>query len=204
MKTVELFEYDRKFLPKTVAGIDEAGRGPLAGPVVAACVIMPLNEIIDGINDSKKLGENKRERLYALITEKAVAYGVGIAEREKIDEINILNATKLAMKSAYENMGVMPDIVLVDAVKGLDISCECVPIIKGDATSYNIAAASVIAKVTRDRLMRGYAEMYPEYDFSRNKGYGTANHITALKRFGKCPIHRNTFIKNFIGEQGNE
>ena len=152
MKTVELFEYDRKFLPKTVAGIDEAGRGPLAGPVVAACVIMPLNEIIDGINDSKKLGESKRERLYALITEKAVAYGVGIAEREKIDEINILNATK----------------------------------------------------VTRDRLMRGYAEMYPEYDFSRNKGYGTANHITALKRFGKCPIHRNTFIKNFIGEQGNE
>ena len=135
--------------------------------------------------------------MYEDIITTAIAYGVGIVDNEVIDKINILNATKKAMKEAYESMNSVPDILLVDAVKELDIACKCVPIIKGDAKSYNIAAASIIAKVTRDRLMRDYAVTYPEYGFANNKGYGTAVHIAALKQFGKCPIHRDTFIKNF-------
>ncbi len=194
--------HDVEYTPKTVAGCDEAGRGPLAGPVVAACVIMPLGDYIDGINDSKKICENRREMLYDKIINSAVAYGVGIADSVRIDEVNILNATKEAMRIAYSEMKVKPDILLIDAVKGLGLDCECVPIIKGDATSYNIAAASIIAKVTRDRIMRSENEKYPEYGFAKNKGYGTAEHIAALKRIGACPLHRRTFIKNFFG--GNE
>lgn len=194
--TYRLFEYDKEFDCR-VAGMDEAGRGPLAGPVVCACCIMPLDFMIDGINDSKKLSEKKRESLYEEIVSKAECYGVGIIERDVIDEINILQATKLGMKRAFENMKSSPDILLIDAVK-LDLPVKMRSIVKGDAKSYNIAAASVIAKVTRDRIMRDYDKMYPEYGFMKNKGYGTKAHIEALRKVGKSPIHRISFIKNLV------
>ena len=190
--TSELFEFDKNYNVR-VAGMDEAGRGPLAGPVVCACCIMPLDSMIDGINDSKKVSEKKRELLYEQIIAKAVAYGVGIVDSETIDKINILQATKQGMRLAYENMGVMPDILLIDAVK-IDFPVNTQSIIKGDATSYNIAAASIIAKVTRDRIMREYDALYPQYGFAKNKGYGTREHIAALGTVGKCPIHRLSFI----------
>lgn len=195
--TRKIFEYDKAYLPQVVAGTDEAGRGPLAGPVVAACVIMPLDSYIDGIYDSKKISEAKREKLYEQIINTAVTYGVGIVNNFVIDEINILNATKRAMVNAYNTLKIKPSILLVDAVRGLDLDCQTVPIIKGDATSYNIAAASIVAKVTRDRIMRDFDAKYPEYRFAKNKGYGTKDHIAALQKVGACPIHRNTFIGNF-------
>jgi len=195
--TNKIFEYDRALLPAMIAGMDEAGRGPLAGPVVAACVIMPLDSPIDGIFDSKKVGEKNREELYEKIVRVAISYGVGIADNYVIDEINILNATKKAMREAFNAMKLVPTLLLVDAVKGLELSCETRAIIKGDAKSYNIAAASIIAKVTRDRIMRGYDAEYPAYKFAKNKGYGTAEHIAALEAEGSCPLHRATFIKNF-------
>ncbi len=198
MKTSELFEYDKAFLPKTVAGVDEVGRGPLAGPVVCACVIMPLDEMIDGVNDSKKLSEKKREQLYDLLREKAISYSVAEISPAVIDEVNIYQATKLCMKKAIEGLSVKPSLVLVDAMSDLDVSVPCKAIIKGDAQSYNIAAASIIAKVYRDRLMREMSEKYPEYGFSNNKGYGTREHIQALKTYGKTEIHRESFIKNFV------
>lgn len=195
--TLRIFEYDRAFSLKKVAGMDEAGRGPLAGPVVAACVIMPLDKHIDGIYDSKKVGEKKRECLYEKIVATAIAYGIGIVDNVQIDKINILNATKQAMRSAYTQMGIAPDILLVDAVTGLNIACESKAIIKGDATSYNIAAASIVAKVTRDRMMREYDKQYPQYGFAKNKGYGTKIHTDALRSIGYCPLHRKSFIGNF-------
>ena len=194
---------------KSICGIDEAGRGPLAGPVVVASVIMPQDSMIEGVNDSKKVSEKKREMLYEKIIEEAVAYGVGIIGQEEIDKINILNATKEGLTTCIKELEQdlknkkrdfeKPDIILVDALTKIDtdgISYQS--IIKGDAKSYSIAAASIIAKVTRDRIMRQWAEVYPEYGFEKHKGYGTAVHIAALKEHGACPLHRKTFVKNFI------
>ena len=197
--TKPLFEYDLKLKTKynLIAGIDEVGRGPLAGPVVTACVIMPYDEMIDGVFDSKRVSAKKREKLYDLILERAIAYSITLETEQIIDEINILNATKKSMINSYNSISIKPDILLVDAVK-LDVDCETLPIIKGDNTSYAIACASIVAKVYRDRLMDEYALKYPMYDFANNKGYGTKKHIEALKQFGKCPIHRNSFISNFV------
>ena len=183
---------------KFIAGIDEAGRGPLAGPVVAGVVILKKGEFIEGLNDSKKLSEKKREALFDEITKKAVAYGVGIVDEKCIDEINILEATKLAMRKAIESMSVSPDVVLIDAVTldKLDIPQEA--IVKGDSKSVSIAAASIIAKVTRDRIITNLADKYPQYGFDKHKGYGTKQHIDAIKKYGACDIHRKTFIKNFV------
>lgn len=182
-----------------ICGIDEAGRGPLAGPVVVGSVIMPKNSFIEGINDSKKISEKKREKLYELITKEAIAYSVGIVDHKKIDEINILNATKLALKISIENLKIKPNIILVDALNNMD-TCG-IPyksIIKGDAKIYSIACASIIAKVTRDRIMMEWDNIYPEYGFEKHKGYGTAMHISKIKEIGPCMIHRKSFIKNFI------
>lgn len=195
--TQNLFDFDRNFNLSAIAGVDEAGRGPLAGPVVAACCILPLDCMIDGINDSKKLSEAKREKLYCEITASAF-FKVSVIPQEVIDEINILRATKRAMAECIENMPVKPELVLIDAVD-VKVSVPIKSIIKGDAQSYNIAAASIIAKVTRDRLMRDYDNLYPQYGFAKNKGYGTKEHIEALKKYGPCPLHRKSFIKNFIG-----
>ena len=193
----ELWKYEREYSEYTyVCGIDEVGRGPLAGPVVAGAVILPKDCDILYINDSKKLSEKKREELYDLIMEKAVAVGLGYASVERIDEINILQATYEAMRDAISNLSVSPDILLNDAVTIPGISCKQVPIIKGDAKSISIGAASIVAKVTRDRLMVKYDAVYPEYGFASNKGYGASAHIEALKKYGPTPIHRRSFIKN--------
>lgn len=181
-----------------IAGIDEVGRGPLAGPVVTACVILPKDCEILYINDSKKLTEAKREALYDEIKSKAIAVGVGVASPQRIDEINILQANYEAMRDAIGSMSVQPEILLNDAVKIPGVDIKQVPIIKGDAKSVSIAAASIIAKVTRDRLMVELDKEYPGYGFAKNKGYGTAEHIEALKQIGPCPIHRRSFIGNFI------
>ncbi len=198
----ELTKYERELWEEglVVCGMDEVGRGPLAGPVVTCCLIMPSSPLVEGVNDSKKLSEKKREQLYDKIMETCVACGIGSCGEAEIDEINILNATKRAFVEAYGNMGVPADAALIDAVQGLDIPCRKHSIVHGDVLSYSIACASIIAKVTRDRLMVKMDELYPGYDFSRNKGYGTAAHIAALKGIGPCPIHRKTFIKNFVGE----
>mgnify|MGYP003230693456 FL=1 len=199
IKRTELMkEFDREYkIYGTVCGIDEAGRGPLCGPVVAA-VILPDEYNILYINDSKKLSETKREEVYKEIDKYAVAYGVGIVSPERIDEINILQATYEAMRTAIHKLSVTPDILLNDAVTIPMVDIKQVPIIKGDAKSQSIAAASIVAKVTRDHLMEEYDKLYPEYGFAKHKGYGTAAHIKAIKEYGPCPIHRRTFIKNFI------
>ena len=181
-----------------ICGIDEVGRGPLAGPVIAAAVVLPGDCIIPYVNDSKKLTEKKREELYDEIYDKALAVGIGQVEHDVIDSINILQATYEAMRIAISKLEVEPDILLNDAVTIPQVSIKQVPIIKGDAKSISIASASIIAKVTRDRLMVEYDKIYPEYDFASNKGYGSKNHIEALKLFGPTPIHRKSFIKNFI------
>ena len=196
-----LVSYDKSYKQngfEAICGIDEAGRGPLAGPVVVAGVIMPLDDdkIIAGVNDSKKLSEKKREKLFDQIVSTAIAYHVEVVDNVVIDEINILNATKLAMNNCIKALN-CADVVLIDAVKPSDDK-RIVPIIKGDATSYNIAAASILAKVTRDRLMLQMDKEYPEYCFAKHKGYGTALHIGLLKQYGPSPIHRKTFIKNFF------
>jgi ribonuclease HII len=180
-----------------ICGIDEVGRGPLAGPVVAGAVILPRDCRILYVNDSKKLSEKKREELYDIIMEKAVACAVGYASPERIDEINILQATYEAMREAIGKLDPKPDILLNDAVRIPGVDIRQVPIIKGDAKSITIGAASIIAKVTRDRLMVQYDKVFPEYDFAGNKGYGSAAHIAALEKYGPSPIHRRTFIKNF-------
>lgn len=188
---------------KYICGIDEAGRGPLAGPVVVGAVVMPRDSKIEWVNDSKKVTEKRREILYDKITEEALAWGVGIISEKEIDEINILNATKmglhLALGEVIEKLGQKPDIVIVDALKDIDtFQIPYQSIIKGDATRYSISCASIIAKVTRDRIMRQWNEIYPVYDFEKNKGYGTAEHIKALKDYGPCQIHRKSFIKHFV------
>lgn len=200
IKRTELMkEFDREYkIYGTVCGIDEAGRGPLCGPVVAAAVILPDEYNILYINDSKKLSETKREEVYKEIDKYAVAYGVGIVSPERIDEINILQATYEAMRTAIHKLSVKPDILLNDAVTIPMVDIKQVPIIKGDAKSQSIAAASIVAKVTRDHLMEEYDKLYPEYGFAKHKGYGTAAHIKAIKEYGPCPFHRRTFIKNFI------
>ncbi len=195
-----MFSYENKYKNiGLIAGIDEAGRGPLAGPVVCACVIMPLdkNKIIDGINDSKKLTAKKREELFNKIISVAIDYSIVQVDEKTIDEINILQATKLGMKKALESLKTKPQVVLIDAVK-IDTNIKQENIVKGDSLSYNIAAASILAKVFRDRLMVEFAKTYPNYAFEKHKGYGTKEHINALKKFGKCKIHRDTFIKNFF------
>ena len=183
-----------------IAGVDEAGRGPLAGPVVAAAVILPQDAFLPFLNDSKKVSEKRRDVLYDEIKDTAIAYGIGIVSNSVIDEINILQATYEAMREAVKSLSKTPDILLVDAVNIPDINIKQVGIVKGDAKSVNIAAASILAKVTRDRIMSEYDKIYPEYGFASNKGYGTALHIKALKEYGPCNIHRKTFIGNFIGE----
>ena len=195
----ELSAYERQFAELgLVCGIDEVGRGPLAGPVVTAAVILPKDEEILYINDSKKLSAAKREELSAIILEKAVAYGFGEADHNRIDEINILQATYEAMRQAINNLGIKPDILLNDAVTIPGVDIRQVPIIKGDAKSVSIGAASIIAKVKRDAYMDEMDKIYPGYGFASNKGYGSAAHIEAIKRLGPCEIHRRSYIGNFI------
>ena len=198
----EKLQYENALLNKGyqyIVGVDEVGRGPLAGPVVCAAVIMPFDEnlIIEGIDDSKKLSEKKRELLSEKIKQTALAYTIIETDEKTIDEINILEATKLGMKRAVESLSLPPDIVLTDGNMTLDIDYPQQSIIKGDSLSYSIGAASIIAKVHRDHLMDEYAKDYPEYAFAKNKGYGTAEHINAIKEYGLCPIHRKTFTKKF-------
>jgi ribonuclease HII len=197
MKKIEEEFYEKKI--ELIGGIDEAGRGPLAGPVVVACVIMPKDSMIEGVNDSKKVSEKKREKLYEEITKTAISYEVGIIDQKEIDNINILNATKLGLTTAIKGLKVKPEFILVDALTNID-TCK-IPyrsIVKGDAKCYCIACASIIAKVTRDRIMRQWAEVYPQYGFEKHKGYGTAMHIQAIKEYGLCPLHRHSFVKNIL------
>ena len=198
-RLIEMRKYEEQYKDcKFISGIDEAGRGPLAGPVFAGSVILPADCEILYLNDSKKLSAAKREQLYDEIMEKAIAVGVGMASPARIDEINILQATYEAMRTAVSELGVKPDVLLNDAVTIPEITIPQVPIIKGDAKSVSIAAASIIAKVTRDRLMVQYEEVLPGYGFAKHKGYGSKEHIEAIRRLGPTPIHRRTFIKNFI------
>ena len=195
----EISAYEREYEGyEYICGIDEVGRGPLAGPVVAGAVILPKNCDILFINDSKKLTEKKREELYDVIMEKAVACGIGMVSPERIDEINILQATYEAMRLAIHNLSVRPTLLLNDAVTIPEVDIKQVPIIKGDAKSISIGAASIIAKVTRDRLMVQYAEIYPQYGFESNKGYGSKAHTDALMKYGPTPIHRRSFIKKYV------
>ena len=198
----ELSKFEREYNEKgyeLIGGIDEAGRGPLFGPVVAACVVLPKGCLIEGVNDSKKLSEKKREQLIDIIKEKAVAWGVGICDNNIIDEINILEATRKAMHEAVMNLQVKPDYIFIDAEKHVDTcGIPYLPIVKGDALSINIACASIIAKVTRDRMIDELAKQYPEYGLDKHKGYGTKAHIDAIKKYGLTPLHRKSFCQKFI------
>mgnify|MGYP001151178775 FL=1 len=197
LKEIEKDLYQKGF--KNICGIDEAGRGPLAGPVVVAGVIMPKDSMIEGVNDSKKVTEKRREKLYDLIIEEAISYSISIIGQDIIDDINILNATKMGVTEVVDKLELKPDLIVIDALN--HINTRQIPyesIIKGDAKCYNIAAASILAKVTRDRIMRQWDEVYPQYGFTSHKGYGTTKHIQAIKEYGLCPIHRRTFTKNFI------
>ena len=198
LKKIENEIYEKEHV-EYICGIDEAGRGPLAGPVVVASVIMKPDSFIEGVNDSKKVSEKKREKLYEQIIEEAVSYSVGIIDQNEIDEINILNATKKGLTESIKGLKVKPERIIVDALDKIDTcGIPYMPIVKGDAKCYSIAASSIIAKVTRDRIMRQWDEVYPMYGFSRHKGYGTAAHIAAIKEYGLCPLHRRSFTKNFI------
>ena len=201
-RLVKLKQIDKEFFDmgmNYVCGIDEAGRGPLAGPVVVASVIMPKDSMIEWVNDSKKVTEKRREILYEKILEEAISYGIAIIDQEEIDDINILQATKKGLTQAITSMNVKPEVILVDALTGIDtLGIPYKSIIKGDANSYSIAAASILAKVTRDKIMREWDNIYPEYGFEGHKGYGTAKHIQAIKEYGICPLHRKSFVKNFI------
>ncbi len=198
-RTKALMVYEERYASEgPVCGIDEVGRGPLAGPVMAGAVILPTDHLILGLNDSKKLSPKKREELYDVIMREAVAVGIGSESPEVIDQINILQADYRAMRTAIEKLAVRPGMLLNDAVTIPDVTIPQTAIIHGDALSASIAAASIVAKVTRDRLMVRYDSIYPEYGFARNKGYGTAEHIAALKKYGPCPIHRKTFITHFV------
>ena len=195
LKEIENELHNEKY--EYICGIDEAGRGPLAGPVVVASVIMPKDSMIEGVNDSKKVSEKKREKLYDIILDEAISYGVGIIGQDEIDRINILEATKKGLTMSLKELTTKPDLIIVDALKNIDtLGIEYKSIIKGDAKCYSIAAASIIAKVTRDRIMRQWAEIYPEYGFDVHKGSGTAAHIAAIKKYGLCPLHRRSFTKN--------
>ena len=196
LKEIEKDLYNKGF--KNICGIDEAGRGPLAGPVVVAGVIMPQDSMIEFVNDSKKVTEKRREMLYDVIREEAISYSISVIDQSVIDEINILNATKQGVTEVIDGLDIKPDLILVDALE--HINTRKIPyesLIKGDARSYSIAAASILAKVTRDRIMRQWDEIYPQYGFLSNKGYGTAKHIEAIKEYGLCPIHRISFTKKF-------
>ena len=198
----EKLQYERALQTEgctLIAGVDEVGRGPLAGPVVCAAVIMPLGEeeIIVGVDDSKKLSAKKREELAELIKQRAICYTIVEVDEKQIDEINILEATKLGMKRAIEGLKIAPEVVITDGNMTLDIAIRQHSVIHGDALSYSIGAASIIAKVYRDQMMDEYAKTYPQYDLDKNKGYGTAAHIKAIKEYGLCPIHRRTFTKKF-------
>lgn len=190
--------YDKGYLH--VCGVDEAGRGPLCGPVVAAAVILDKNAHLEGVNDSKKLSEKKREKIFDDIMQKAVAVGIGISDVKVIEEINILNATKEAMKEAISNLSIKPDFVLIDGNQNINIDIDRKTVISGDALSESIAAASIVAKVTRDRMLREYDKEYPEYGFAKHKGYGTKMHIEAIKKYGLTPIHRPSFCTKFVGK----
>lgn len=197
LKEIEEEIYDSGI--ECICGIDEAGRGPLAGPVVIAAAVMPRYSMIEGVNDSKKVSEKKREALYETITKEAIAYGVGIIDQKEIDRINILNATKEGLTMAVKELIVRPDLIIVDALNNIDT--DGIPyrsVIKGDAKCYSIACASIIAKVTRDRIMRQWDEIYPQYGFEKHKGYGTAAHIAAIKEYGLSPLHRLSFVKNIV------
>ena len=200
---MDKLEYERKHLEmgaKYVAGVDEVGRGPLAGPVVCCAVIMPLDDLVEGVDDSKKLTEKKRETLYEVIKEKAIAYSIREISQEEIDQINILQAVRKCMTDAVNTLSVKPDVTLVDGVDtNLPINAEYLT--KGDSKSYTIGCASILAKVYRDRLMSEYAKTYPEYGFDKHKGYGTKTHTETIKEIGPCKLHRKTFIKNFWAEQ---
>ncbi len=196
IKEIEKDLYNKGF--KNICGIDEAGRGPLAGPVVVAGVIMPENSMIEWINDSKKVTEKRREFLYDVIKEEAISYSIAVIDQNVIDDINILSATKQGVTEVVDGLKVKPDLIIVDALTHINTrGIPYEPIVKGDAKCYNIAAASILAKVTRDRIMRQWDEIYPQYGFASHKGYGTAKHIAAIKEYGLCPIHRKTFTKNF-------
>lgn len=196
----KMLEFERKYGDEfsCICGIDEAGRGPFAGPVVAAAVVLPVGCKIEGLNDSKQVSAKRREELFEEVKEKAISYGIGMSSPARIDEINILQATYEAMRHAVEDLDVIPDLLLNDAVTIPQIPIKQVGIIKGDARSLSIAAASIIAKVSRDHLMEEYAELYPEYGFEKNKGYGSLEHREALQKYGPCPIHRHTFIHNYV------
>ena len=195
LKEIEKELYEKGF--DSICGIDEAGRGPLAGPVVVAGVIMPRDSMIEGVNDSKKVSEKKREKLYDIILEEAISYSVAIIGQDIIDKINILNATKQGVTEVVDGLDIKPDLILVDALEHINTrGIPYEPIIKGDAKCYNIAAASIIAKVTRDRIMREWDEIYPQYGFINHKGYGTAKHMAAIREYGLCHIHRRSFTKN--------
>ena len=202
-ETLDLWLYEHAAAQegfRCICGIDEAGRGPLAGPVCAAAVVLPPDAEIDGLNDSKKLTDKKRRALYDVITAQALAYGIAFADEKEIDEINILQAAFLAMRRAFEQLSVQPDVALIDGNRAPGLSCCERTIVHGDALSASVAAASILAKVTRDRLMEDYDAQYPQYGFAVHKGYGTQRHYAALREFGACPIHRQTFLRKFYGE----
>ena len=204
MSNVNMWEIEDSFYSDTVkviCGVDEAGRGPLAGPVCAAAVILPEHLELPGLTDSKKLTDKKRRELFPLIQEQAVAFGIGFASEQEIDERNILQATFLAMQRALDQLKVKPDLALIDGNREKDFGLPVKTVVKGDSLSANIAAASILAKVTRDNLMQEMALRYPQYGFEIHKGYGTKAHYSALREFGACPIHRTTFLKKFYGNQ---
>lgn len=201
MSEITMWEIEDSLGLHLICGVDEAGRGPLAGPVCAAAVILPTHLQIPGLNDSKKLTDKKRRELFPIIQEQAVAWGIGLASETEIDEINILQATFLAMRRALEQLNARPEIALIDGNRETDFGLPVKTVVKGDSLSANIAAASVLAKVTRDNIMVEMAEQYPEYGFEIHKGYGTKAHYEALRTYGPCPIHRKTFLKKFYGEK---
>ena len=204
MSNVTMWEIENRFYSEdiqVICGVDEAGRGPLAGPVCAAAVILPKDLEIPGLTDSKKLTDKKRRELFPLIQEQAIAYGIGFASEQEIDEINILQATFLAMQRALDQLAVRPDLALIDGNREKDFGLPVKTVVKGDSLSANIAAASILAKVSRDNLMEEMAKTYPQYGFEIHKGYGTKAHYAALREFGASPIHRNSFLKKFYGNQ---
>ncbi|MGM9660311.1 MAG: ribonuclease HII [Faecousia sp.] len=201
MSEITMWEIEDSLGLHLICGVDEAGRGPLAGPVCAAAVILPEHLQIPGLTDSKKLTDKKRRELFPLIQEQAVAYGIGLASEAEIDEINILQATFLAMRRALEQLPVQPELALIDGNRETDFGLPVKTVVKGDSLSANIAAASILAKVTRDDLMLELAKQYPEYGFDIHKGYGTKAHYDALRQYGPCPVHRRSFLKKFYGEK---